>query len=207
MTGHPADRFPRSVRRAMAASGATATCVPVKLDSDTWETALFVQLGGVECKRDRRILSKTQRPVPVGIETELIENQNAAVVMLRLEVHTDPDDPLVAEILLTPGEGPEQFDALKLLAEQTRLCWFFGDQDYWTLHSQQHPLEAAQHASFDELLRDAVKHDALIRCTGRYDPQAALAHVVSHYELRAGLARPDYQAVDQYRPRPRHGKN
>lgn len=207
MIDRRASRFPRSVRRAMAASGATATCVPVKLGSDTWETAFFVQLGGAECKRDRRILSKTQQPLPIGIETELLENQHAAVVMLRFEVYTDPEDPLVAEVLLTPGEGPEQFDALKLLAEQSRLCWFFGDQDYWTLHSQQHPLETEQHASFDELLRDAVKHDALIRCTGRYDAQAALAHIVSHYELRAGQARPDYNAMNQQRSRPRRAEN
>lgn len=207
MVGRPASRFPRSVRKAMAAGGATATCVPVKLGSDTWETAFFMQLGGAECERDRRILSKTQRPLPIGIETELLENQHAAVAMLRFEIYTDPEDPLVAEVLLMPGEGPEQFDALKLLTEQSRLCWFFGDEDYCTLHSQQHPLEAAQHASFDELLRDAVKHDALIRCTGRYDAQAALAHVVSHYELRASLARPDYRAMNHHRARPRHGEN
>lgn len=201
MSDRPASRFPRSVRKAMAASGATATCVPVKLELDTWETAFFVQLSGPECKGDRRILSQRDRPLPIGVETELIEHQHAAVVMLRLEVHTDPDDPLAAEILMTPGEGPEQFDTLKLLAKQSRLCWFFGDQDYWTLHSQQHPLEAQQHASFDELLRDAARHDALIRCTGRYDAKAALAHVISHYELRAHTSRPHYSSSNQQRSR------
>ncbi len=182
-------RFPRSVREAMSRAGAAATCLPVRLDRGDWETAVFFQVSGPECKEDRRRLRRADGPLPVGIETDLIESSHAAVIQLRLEVHTLPEDPLAGEILLTPGHASEHFDALKLLTRQPRLCWFFGDQAYWLVHSQAHPLDSEQHRGFEQLLGDALRHDALIRMTGRYDAQAALSEVVVHYELRAGAAR------------------
>lgn len=185
----------------MIAAGAAATCIAVKLDEGEWESALFFHLAGPECKGDRRALSKAPSPLPVGLEADLIENEHAAVVLLRLEVHTTPDNPLVAEVLLTPGHVTEQFDALKLLGTQPRLCWFFGDSDFNVIHSQQHPLGDEQRASFGGILQDAIKHDRLIRLTGRYDARAALSDVVSHYELREGVLRSEYQAADGT-PRP-----
>lgn len=182
-------RFPPQVRRAMRERDAAATCVPVELDGGEWECALFVHVSGPECKRDRRILSRSTGPLPVSIEADLIENANAAVVMLRLEAFTLPDDPLASEILLTPGAVDSHFEALKLLASQRRLTWFFGDEEFRVLHAQSHPLGSEQHASFDELARDALRHDSVIRMTGRYDARAALAEVVEHYELREGVLR------------------
>ncbi|MFQ6023088.1 MAG: hypothetical protein ACE5NW_10230 [Acidiferrobacterales bacterium] len=182
--------FPDSVRVAMQATDVTVTCLPVQLNTASWETALFFRLAGPECKQDRRVLAKIQRPLPVTIETDLLELQHAAVVTLRVEIVTVPDDPLAGEILLTPGGAQAHFDGLKLLSQQQRLCWFFSDQDFHVLHSQQNPLDDEQRAGFDDLLRDAVKHDALIRAAARYDAQAALMEVVTHYELRAGIRRP-----------------
>jgi hypothetical protein len=60
------------------------------------------------------------------------------------------------------------------------------------LHSQQHPLEAAQHQDFDALLRDALKHDTMVRMLKRYDARAALGEIVKRYELRAGTRRGEY---------------
>ncbi len=182
-------RFPETVRKAMAASGAAVTCVPVKLDSNDWETAVYFQVSGSECKQDRRVLSNTEQPLSLGMETDLVEHQHAAVVLLRFEVHTFTDDPLVGEILLTPGESSMHFDVLKLLTHQPRLTWFFGDQHFWIIHSQQHPLSDEQHRGFGEMLGDAIKHDALVRCTSRYNARAALSEIVSKYELRAGVMR------------------
>ncbi len=179
--------FPDSVRAAMQARDTAVTCLPVRLDADCWETALFFRLAGPECKQDRHILARAERPLPVSIELELLELEHAAVVTLRAEVFTLADDPLVGEILLTPGASSTHFDALKLLCEQKRLCWFFADQDFRVLHSQQNPIGQEQRTGFDELLRDAVRHDALIRASTRYDAQAALAEVVAHYELREGV--------------------
>ncbi len=185
-------RFPVEIRDAMQSTGAAATCVPVQLDGQKWETAFFFHVAGPECKEDRRLMRNSARPLPMGLETDLIEAESAAVVVLRPEVHTRDGDPLTCEILLTPGEGGAHFEALKLLASQQRICWFFGDQAYWMVHSQQLPLGDEQRASFDELLRDALKHDAMVRLTGRYDAQAALGDIVKHYELRAGALRSEY---------------
>ncbi len=168
----------------MRASGAAVTCLPVRLDNADWETALFFCLSGPECKQDRRILANTPQPLPVMLQTDLLELPTAAVVALRAEVYTAPDDPLVGEILLTPGDSRTHFDALKLLSEQVRLCWFFGDQDFRVLYSQQNPIAEEQHESIDDMLRDAVRHDTLVRSTARYDAQAALAEIVAHYDLR-----------------------
>lgn len=176
----------------MRSAGAAATCLPVRLEEERWETAFFFHLAGAECKEDRRLMLKQGGPLPVGLETDLIETEHAAVVVLRPEVHTRRDNPLSYEILLTPGEGGAHFEALKLLSKQPRICWFFCDQAYWAVHSQQLPLNDAQRQGFDELLRDALKHDTVVRMTGRYDAQAGLGHIVKHYELRAGALRSEY---------------
>ncbi len=180
--------FPRHVCEAMKGAGAAVTCMPVRLDGAEWETAFFFHLAGPESKADRRVLSHSRAPLTVGIETDLIAHESAAVVVLRLEVFTLPDDPLAGEILLTPGGSTSHFESLQTLTRQSRLSWFFADADFRVLHSQQHALADAQRAGFDELLRDAVSHDALIRVTGRYDHQAALAAVVANYELRASVS-------------------
>lgn len=193
-------RFPEFVRESMRAGGAAATCLPVRLDDQRWETAFFFHLAGPECKDDRRLMRKRGGPLPVGLETDLIETEHAAVVMLRPQVYTREDNPLSCEILLTPGEGGAHFDALKLLSKQQRLCWFFGDQAFWMVHSQQLALEDEQREGFNELLRDAVKHDTMVRMTGRYDSQAALGEIVRHYELRAGALRSEYAASAAGKP-------
>ena len=185
--------FPEDVREAMVATGAAATCVPVKFDDGNWETAVFFQLAGAECKQDRRVLTTAEHPVKIGIEADLIEHNHGSVVMLRFEAYTVADDPLIGEVLLTIGEYTSQFETLKLLTHQPRLSWFFGDQQYWVIHSQQHALPVEQHLAFDEILRDALKHDALVRMSSHYDARSALAEVVSHYELRAGVLRSEYK--------------
>ncbi|MGH8502347.1 MAG: hypothetical protein ACREVE_07710 [Gammaproteobacteria bacterium] len=182
--------FPAAVRCAMLASGSAATCVAVRLDDGEWEAALFVQLAGDECKTDRALIAGSARPFSVGIETDVVRHQHAAVVVLRLEIHANRADPMIAEILLTPGGATDHFDVLKRLSRQAKLCWFFGDDHFNVIHAQQHPLSREQRADFDALLRDVVGHDALVRCTGRYDARAALAEIVAHYEPRAASARP-----------------
>lgn len=194
-------RFPVSVRDSMSASGAAVTCVPVQLDSASWETAVFFQLLGPESKEDRRVLREAKSPLRIGIETDLVTHEHAAVVLLRLEVYTSKDNPLVGEVLIPPGEDKAYFDTLSLLAQQQRLCWFFGDEAFWLIYSQQSRLEDEHRAEFDDLLRDATKHDALIRCTGRYDLRAALSDIVSRYELRSNVSpQPRQSANDSSTP-------
>ena len=173
----------------MRESGADATCMSVRLDRADWESALFIRLAGEECAQDRLFLSRIRGTVPVGVETDLIEADHGAVVMLRLEVYTYPQDPLALEILITPGGSHVQFDTLKRLSSQPRLCWFFADEDFRVIHAQQHPLLEEYKNEFLKLVSNVTKHDAVVRCTGRYDARAALKSVCAHYELRAAVDR------------------
>jgi len=155
---------------------------------------VFFSVGGPESKEDRRVLRKTEGAIPVGIEADLIEHGSAAVVVLRLEVHTRPDDPLAAEILLAPGNSGGHFDACKLLTQQSRLVCFFADEAGWVIRMHQIPLQPEHRQVFGEILDDATAHDALIRMTARYDAMAALSEVASHYEIREGADRTEYSA-------------
>lgn len=189
-----AKRFPRAVREAMAGSGAMATCVPVSLDGGGFEAAFFLQVAGSESKADRRIMQRHDGPFSIGLESDVVTTEHGAVVVIRPELYTRPDDPLVMEILLTPGDGGAHHEALRLLAAQPRLTWLYGDRAGWVIHAQSHPLGAAEHAGFRELLADALRHDTLVRMTAAYDASAALAEVVRHYGLRAAAGAPEGRA-------------
>ena len=176
--------FPASVREAMAASGAAATCIAVELDGGGPEAAFFIDLAGPESKADRRVVRKWRGPLSLGLDSDVIETAHGAVVVLRPEVHTGPFDPFVCEILVTPGKGGAHFEVLDLLSRQPRLTWFFGDRGFEIIRTQQHPLDDEQRAQFAALLKEALRHDAMTRMTRRYDSRAALAEVASHYTLR-----------------------
>jgi len=172
----------------MRQGGAAATCVPVRLDSSDWESALFIHVVGPECKQDRRIL-KNSNEISAFVQSELMTHARASIVLLHLEIATVVADPLSFEILLAPGHITSHFEALKLLSSQPRLSWFFGDGDYRILRTLQHPLTDEQHKEFDTLLKEAFSRDATLRMMGQYDAQTALAEIVSHYTPRAGIAR------------------
>lgn len=168
----------------MLDQGSSVTCMTVRLDRKDWEVAFFFRLQGEESAQDRRILS-SGRSIPLSLDADLIAHEHAAVVVLRPEVETLPNDPLAGEILLTPGASPAHFEILRRLSAQARLTWFFGDADFEILHVQQHPFEKAQHEVFVELSRETVRHDSLIRCSGRYDAADALAEITAHYTPRS----------------------
>lgn len=178
-------RFPEFVRNSMDYTGSSVTCLPVQFDGGDWESAVFFQVAGPESKEDRKLLARNEGTVPVSMETELISHQSASIILLRLEVYTREVNPLVGEVLLAPGEMKSHFETIKLLANQTVLRWFFSDAAYWIIHSQQNSLGAVEHGAFQEVLDEAVKHDSLIRVTGKYDAGNALNEVLSHYEFRS----------------------
>ena len=180
----PMKRFPSSVLAAMQSTGAMATCVAVSLDGGAWQAAFFMQLAGPESKLDRRAMSRGG-PFSMGLETDLIETASGAVVMLRPQLHTRDDDPLVMEILLTPGVGGMHHEVLGLLSQQAHLSWFYGDGAGWILHAQSLPLGDEHRDAFAELQRGALRHDTLVRLSATYDASEALSQVVRHYELRA----------------------
>ena len=176
--------FPPAIIHSMRLSGAMTTCVPLQFDDGLWQSTVFFELGGKQCKEDRRTLRNTKSPLPIGIEADIIEHTHAAIVMLRFEVMTSKDNPLVGEVLLAPGMGEVQFETLKHLSTQPQLKFYFGDSAYYVIHSQQISLGDPEHQGYQSLLDDAVSHDALIRLSGKYDGMRALHEVVDHYEVR-----------------------
>ena len=165
----------------MRSGGVMTTCLPVQLDSAGWESAVFFGLGGAECESDRQLLASTDAPLPVALEADVIECETAAIVMLRFEIDTREGDPLAGEVLLAPGTGQVQFDTLNNLTEQGHLRFFFGDEQYRVIHSQQLRLGDRERRGYRGILEDAIQHDAMIRMTGRYDADAAMREVTSHY--------------------------
>ncbi|MYB35018.1 MAG: hypothetical protein F4X92_07845 [Gammaproteobacteria bacterium] len=178
------DSFPKSISDSMKVSGAMTTCSMVQFDHGNWEAAVFFEVGGKECSKDRRILKRSQSPFDVVIEADLIDHASASIYMLRFEVMTEPDNPLVGEVLLAPGLGGVHFDVLDNLTRQESLRFFFGDGAYRILFSQQTVLIDQERTGLHELLNNAVSHDALIRLTGRYDASRAMSEIVEHYACR-----------------------
>lgn len=179
------DSFPDSIKRSMRSTGSAATCVPVRMGgSGDWEAVLFVHVAGPECKEDRRLLKSAHEPTPVELAATLMAHETAAIVSIELSIATVPDDPLKYEILLVPGREETHYQAIKLLAGQQRICWFFADNDYRVIQAQEQEIESSQHELFEAMARDAFAHDSLLRISSRYDSDKALSEVVSHYSPR-----------------------
>jgi hypothetical protein len=178
------DRFPQPIAQGMRNNGAMTTCVPVQFDNGVWESAVFFEVGGKECKDDRRCLRKTRTALPVTIETDLISHANGSIVVLRFEVETQKANPLVGEVLLVPGLGDTQFDTLKNLTEQKQIRWYFGDAAYEVIHSQQTGLFDHERQGYADVLQEAVNHDAMLRLTGKYNATSAIEEVCSNYAYR-----------------------
>lgn len=176
-------QFPAAVRQAMTTTGGCITCVPVQLDDGDWESAIFFALSGAGSATDLQKL-QARRTVPFALDTDVIKHDNGAVVVIRVEIMPDEDDPLVGEILLLPGGNTQHFETLELLTRQARLGIRVGDERYRTVLSQYAPLTEAEHREFKSLLDEAVKHDAVVRLTNRYDADSAFAAVTANYALR-----------------------
>ncbi len=198
----------------MTAGGSTVTCLPVQLAdsgegtsgitnapedsassrlplevepdelSDEWQSAIFFRLGGQESRRDIQLLRQQSKVYGVGIETDIIEHANASVVILRLQLFITEDDPLVGEVLLTPGGARTHYEVLGLLGRQAELTWFCSDQEYHLIHQQKLPLSQEWRDEFLALRSESFKRDAILRLAGKYSAQTAFAEIVSNYGLR-----------------------
>lgn len=177
-------KFPDSIIKSMLQSGAMTTCVPLRFDNGSYESAVFFELGGDECQSDRAILGKSTSPLAIKLEAETIGHEKAGVVMLRFEILTKPDDPLAGEVLIVPGLGDVQFDTLRCLTTQDNLKFYFSDERFRVIHSQQLVLSDRERQGYSQILEEVISHDALIRLTGKYDAMAALTEIVDHYDVR-----------------------
>lgn len=179
------DEFPEAIAHSMRVTGSAATCVPVRLGGDgDWEAALFVHVAGPECKQDRRLLKNARVPTPVEIEPKLLAHGAAAIVSIELSIATVPEDALKYEVLLVPGREETHYQAIKLLASQDRICWFFGDNDFRVIQAQEQEIDSGQHEQFESIAREAFAHDSLLRISSQYDSDKALSEIVSHYTPR-----------------------
>ena len=168
----------------MRASGAMTTCTMVQYDDGNWEAAVFFELGGKQCRKDRRILKRSRSPFDVAIDADVIDHASASIYMLRFGIMTKPDNPLVGEVFLAPGLGGVHFYVLDSLRKQESLRFIFGDGDYRILFSQQTMLDDRARRGLLTLLNDAVSHDARIRMTGHYDANKALSEIIQRYAVR-----------------------
>ena len=157
------------------------TCVPIEYDRQQWLSTVFFELGGKECQQDRLVLASAEKPLPIALEADMIPGNSAAVVMLRFEIGTRPQNPLAGEVLLAPGIGNIQFETMQYLTRQATLPFYFADAGFNVIHSQQVVLGEQERAGYQSILDDAISHDAMIRLTGRYDAIAALKEVTGHY--------------------------
>jgi len=116
-------------------------------------------------------------PFQVEMEADLHEHENGSLIEIALKIGT-PVESLEGNVMFLTGHSSAHFDAMKLLASQEDLPLFIGDQ-YCNLLSQQRvPLNDAWRAGFAQLLDEAVGRDAVIRMTGRYDPDVVFADVL-----------------------------
>jgi len=160
---------------AMHEAAVTATCVPVQLDDGDWTAALFIVApGGSPCLRTGAggTVRLSGGPFAVQFEADLHEHEHGTVFELGVQIRT-PVEPLDACLLFVTGHASAHFEALELLAGSERLSLFIGDEYCRVVWQQRVPLSGAQRTGIRSLLDEAVRRDAVIRLTGRYDPEAA----------------------------------
>jgi len=169
---------------AMHEAAVTATCLPVQLDDGDWCAALFVIApGGSACLRTGAdgVARVSGGPFAVQFEADLHEHEHGTVFELDVQVRT-PIEPLDASLLFVTGHASAHFEALELLVASQQLSLFIGDEYCRVLWQQRVPVSEAHRAGMRSLLDEAVRRDAVIRLTGRYDPEAAFGD--AHRRLR-----------------------
>lgn len=169
-------RFPDPVIEAMHHASLTFTCLPVQIDDGDWQVAFFYVLSPTApCLHKGELYGG---PYAVSLDADLHEHVSATVVEIGLQVET-PGAPLRGAVLLLTGHSATHFDTLKLLSEQDDIPLFIGNPYCEVLWQQRVPLGDEHRKGFRSLLDESVSRDAMIRLTGRYDPDTAFAAVFS----------------------------
>lgn len=170
------NRFPDEVIVALHGAAVTVTCMPIQMDEDVWQAGIFYVIApDAECLQHS--LSESA-PFNVEVEADLLEHENATLIELKFQVAT-PGKPLDGAVVFLTGHSTVHFDVLKMLSDQESVPLFFGDQFCNELWKQRIVLLPEHRAALKEILDEAVARDAMIRLTGRYDPDAAFADSVS----------------------------
>ncbi len=174
------DKFPDEVIVALHETQLTLSCIPVQIDHQNWQAALFYVLApDAPCLGKGKLMGG---PFAVGIEADTVEHENATLVEIGIDISV-PVEPLRGTLLFLTGHSTPHHTALKLLTQQEDLPLFLGDEHCNLLFQQRIPLSEAHRDGFKELLDEAISRDAVIRMTGRYDPDAAFADALQSRRL------------------------
>jgi hypothetical protein len=174
------EKFPDDVIVALHNANVTVSCVPIQIDHDQWQAAVFYVLpADAPCLGKGRL---APGPFAVELDADLHEHANGSLVEIGIDIAT-PVQHCRGTMLFLTGHSKSQFEALSLLVTQRDLPVFLGDQYCNVLHRQRVPLSDTIRTGLKQLLDEAVSRDAIIRMTGHYDPEAVFADVVASLQL------------------------
>ena len=178
-------KFPDDVLVALHHANATVSCVPVQIDgSDEWQAAVFFVLAAdAPCLAKGRL---APGPYPVEIDADLHEHANGSLIEIGIDIAT-PAERSRGTLLFITGHSSAQFDTFKLLSTQNELPLFIGDEYCNVLAQQRIVLSDVMRAGFKQLLDEALARDAVIRMTGRFDPDVVFNDVVKSLNLAGSL--------------------
>ena len=173
----------------------TVTCIPVSIDHDqsslnehegnglqdesSWESAIFFVLPLSVTHSQVTSLFPASQLFPVAMEADLIEHENGTLIELAIEIDFGLPEKPAGRIVFLTGHIPVHHEAVTLLGQQQSIGLFIGDVHCKLLHQQRIPLAAGHRQAFNDMLKDALKRDALIKMSGKYDPDKVFGSVVS----------------------------
>lgn len=174
------EKFPDDVIVMLHDANVTVSCVPIKIDDDQWQAAIFFVLpADAKCLTAGRLLGG---PFAVSLDAELHEHEKGTLIEIGIEI-TTPIEPALGTLLFITGHSPSHFETMKLLSEQEELPLFIGNEYCSVLARQRIPVSDAMRNGFRTLLDEAVGRDAIIRMTGHYDPDQVFTDVVASLQL------------------------
>jgi len=193
-------RFPDAVIRAMHHAATTVTCIPVAIDQsemsgsdashqvsdgqqkeNAWESAIFFVLPLSVTHAQITSLFPASQLFPVAMEADLIEHENGTLIELTIEIDLGLADKPAGRIVFLTGHIPVHHEAVTLLGKQESIGLFIGDVHCNLLHQQRIPLASGHRQVFNDMLKDALKRDALIKMSGKYDPDKVFGSVTSDH--------------------------
>ncbi len=171
-------KFPDAVITAMHHAGTTVTCLPVRLDDQEWQSAIYFVLPETVDNDALGASLEVHENLTVALDADIHEMDTATIISLGIELHIQASNGMLkpsGEVLFFTGHLSAHFENMKLLTTQQGIPLFIGDRYCELLHQQTVPLNDEHRAVLSELLSEAASRDALIRFRGQYDPDAAFA--------------------------------
>ncbi len=174
------ERFPDDVMVALHHANVTVSCMPVQIDNEQWQAAIFYVLAAdAPCLTNGKL---EPGPFPVEIDADLHEHANGSLIEIGIDIAT-PTEHSRGTLLFITGHSTAHFETVKLLSKQDDLPLFIGDQYCNVLYQQRIVLTDAMRTGFGQLVDEALGRDAVIRMTGHYDPEVVFEDVVKSLGL------------------------